>query len=109
MASKTFMVGIEHGVMLREVRDELVHLRLVGRELARVLGDLDEAVHVARLLDLSNRKLSSMKLRCWISSAPASTNCRARHERRHVAADAQAARVRAVGDQRHELGGFIDE
>ena len=36
--------------MLREVRDELVDLRLVGTELARVLGDRGEAVHVARLL-----------------------------------------------------------
>ena len=43
--------------MLLEERDELAHLGLVRRELARVLGDLDEAIAIARFLDFRKEKI----------------------------------------------------
>ncbi len=43
--------------MLLQERDEVAHLRFVRRKFARVLGDFDEAVAVARFLDLRKQEI----------------------------------------------------
>ena len=44
-------------MMLFQERDEFAHFGLVRRKLARVLGDFDEAVAVARFLDLRKKEI----------------------------------------------------
>ena len=77
---------------------------LVRREFARVLGDLDEAVAIARLLDFRIEEIELDEVEMLDFVGAAFDELLRRHERRHVSADAKAARVRAIGDDRHELG-----
>src|SRR5215467_1485071 len=53
---------VKHGMMLFQKRDELAHLWFVGRKLARVLGDFDEAVAVARFFDPRKKEIQFDKI-----------------------------------------------
>src|SRR5215510_268675 len=53
---------VKHGMMLFQERDELAHFRFVRRKLARVLGDFDEAVAVARFLDVREKEIQFDKI-----------------------------------------------
>jgi hypothetical protein len=61
-------------VVRLEKGDEFLHLRVVGAELVSMLGNRRERVVPRVSFTLSNKKFNTMKLMCWISSAPASTN-----------------------------------
>src|SRR6516225_667965 len=53
---------VKHGMMLFQERDKLAHFRFVRRKFARVLGDFDETVAVARFLDLRKKEIQLDKI-----------------------------------------------
>ena len=94
---------IEHGVMLLQELDELAHLGFVRREFARALGDFDEAIAVARFLHFGKEEIQLDEIDVLDFIGAAFDELARRHERRHVTAHAQPARVRTIGDDRHQL------
>ena len=94
---------IEHGVMLFQKIDELAHLGFVRREFARALGDLDEAIAIARFLHFRKEEIQLDEIKMLDLIRAAFDELARRHERRHVPAHPHPARVRMIGDDRNQL------
>jgi len=95
---------IEYRVMLLEERNELAHLGFIGREFARVLGDLDKTVAIARLFDFGKQEIQFDEIEMLNFISAALNELPRRHKGRHVTADAQPMRMRAIGDDWNQLG-----
>jgi hypothetical protein len=90
--------------MALEEINEVAHLGLVGRELAGALGHLDEAVPVPRFFHFRKEEVQLDEVDVLNFIGAILDELPGGHEGRHVTAHPHSAGMRAIGDDRDELG-----